>query len=188
MTALSFDARAYGDAVADILALDGSGQRLMPLAHGSCSTPKVRTLLSTHTAPLLFPSARAPEAALAGLWLYFSCLDESHAISQDVHTPEGSFWHGILHRQEPDPGNAGYWFRRVGNHPVFPALRDAAEAVAAAHTGVRWIAGASWDPFAFIDACEQARREKGSELENVMLEIQRAEWQLLFDYCARRAK
>ena len=71
---------------------------------------------------------------------------------------------------------------------MFPALRDAAEAVAATHTGVRWIPGASWDPFAFIDACEQARRHAGSELEKVMLEIQRAEWQLLFDYCARRAK
>src|SRR5437870_5363954 len=65
-------------------------------------------------------------ACRAGLYLAFNFLDESHAISQDVHTAEGSYWHAILHRREPDPSNAAYWFRRVGDHPVFALLaRDA---------------------------------------------------------------
>jgi hypothetical protein len=41
-----------------------------------------------------------------------------------------------------------------------------------------------WEPLEFIDLCEKARREPGSELEMVAREIQRAEWQLLFHYCA----
>ena len=187
MLVSSFDPLAYGDAVAEILALDGSGARLMPLAHGVCSSSQARTLLLTQTPRGLFPASRSPEAAMAGLWLYFSCMDESHSLSQDVHSVDGSFWHGIVHRQEPDPGNAGYWFRRAGQHAVFPLLRDEAERIVAAGGG-SWRVGRDWDPFRFIDACEQARREPGSEFEKTMLEIQRAEWQLLFDHCARSAQ
>jgi hypothetical protein len=65
----------------------------------------------------------------------------------------------------------------VGAHPVFPALREHAAAI-----GVDF--GPRWDPLAFIRFCEEARREPGSERERQALEIQRAEWQLLFDYCA----
>src|SRR6516165_1333879 len=48
---------------------------------------------------------------LAGLWLFHDFLDESHAISQDIDTIEGSYWHAILHRREPDYVNSKYWFR-----------------------------------------------------------------------------
>ena len=124
---------------------------------------------------------------MSGLWLYFCGYDESHSLSQDIGTVEGSFWHGILHRQEPDGGNASYWFRRVGKHPVFPGLLAAAHAIAEAHPDADLQFGQAWDPFAFIDICERARRQPGSALERAALEIQRAEWQRLFDYCARRS-
>lgn len=149
----------------------------MPLAMGRCSSEPARALLKTKTAQGLFANARAPEAAMAGLYLYFSCMDEAHAIAQDVSGAEGSFWHAILHRQEPDAGNASYWFRRVGAHPIFPALRGRA-----AGLGVDF--GPRWDPFAFIDLCEKARRNPGSAEEARAMEVQRAEWQLLFAYCA----
>jgi hypothetical protein len=167
-----------------ILALDGAGQRLMPLAQGLCSSAAARAQLNTSRAAELFPAARAPEAALAGLWLYFSCFDEAHQVSQNLSSVEGSFWHGIVHRQEPDPGNAGYWFRRVGSHPVFPALRDAAAGIVEARGVASFPVAAVWDPFRFIDACEAARGQPGSAAEQAMREIQRTEWQLLFDYCA----
>lgn len=182
---MPFDCKDYGGRVAEILALDQDGDRLIPLVSSGCSSKEARTLLIEQKAPDLFPAARAPEAALAGLWLYFSASHECHQIVQDLTSPEGSFWHGVVHRQEPDAGNASYWVRRVGLHPVFPELHERAEYIAARYPKAGFRAGAKWDPLAFIEFCEQARLEPGSQAEVAALEIQRAEWQLLFDYCAR---
>jgi len=170
-----FRALDYGAEVAAILTLDGDGERLMPLAMERCSADAARERLRAASAGRLFAGARAPEAALSGLYVYFSCFAEAHATAQDIATAEGSYWHAIVHRQEPDAGNAAYWFRQVGAHPIFPALARAADREG------------GWDPFAFIEMCEQARGRPGSELETRAREIQRIEWQLLFDYCARPA-
>jgi hypothetical protein len=171
---MNFDPLSYGPQVAAILALDANGQRLMPLAAGRCSSQEALTQLQTTKS--LFPNSRFPEAALSGLYLYFSCLDESHNLSQSIETPEGAYWHGIMHRQEPDPANAAYWFRQVTTHPIFPALSEAAHTIG--------LTEGPWDPIGFVDICERARRDPGSPLERMTLETQRAEWQLLFDYCA----
>jgi hypothetical protein len=182
---MSFDPDLYGAEVARILALDGGGMRLMALVITGPSSDAAVQALRRRTARELFPDSFAPEAALSGLWLYFSCFEQSHSLSQDLQSAEGSYWHGILHRQEPDPENAGYWFRRVGQHVIFPELRDQASAICRSY-GLSPLPGEQWDPFAFIDLCESARRQPGSGAEQVAREIQRAEWQLLFDYCARR--
>lgn len=178
---MRFDAAAYGPDVASILALDGSGERLMPLARGRCCSEEARMRLRASTGERLFPAARHARAALSGLYLYFSCLEESHEISQSTADADGSFWHAIMHRQEPDPGNSAYWFRRVGQHAVFPALCAGARAIAAKYPGARLSFPDVWDPFAFIGICAAA----GGEGERAALEIQRLEWQLLFDRCAR---
>jgi hypothetical protein len=39
----------------------------------------------------------AASAMLAGLWLWHDSLEESHNISQSLHTVTGSFWHAHLH-------------------------------------------------------------------------------------------
>ena len=175
---MSFDPQTYGDTVAAILHLEEGGQRLMPLVSTRNGSDQARQTIRQAGARQLFPQARAPEAAMAGLYLYFDCWTEAHETAQDIATPEGSYWHAIVHRQEPDAGNSAYWFRQVGAHAIFPALRDAA-----AEIGVP--VGPRWDPQAFIDLCERARQSPGSEVERLAREVQRAEWQLLFDYCAR---
>jgi hypothetical protein len=183
---LPFDSKAYGiPVVAEILALDQGGQRLIPLGFGSCSSELARERLKGQKARDLFPRAYAAPEALGGLWLYFSCFDECHEIVQDLKSPEASFWHAILHRQEPDPANAAYWFRCVGSHPVFRHLSAAARDIVARHPGAGFQIGANWDPFSFVSFCEQARQEPGSVAERAAMEIQQAEWQLLFDHCAR---
>jgi hypothetical protein len=175
---MQFSASDYGAEVERILGLDGAGLRPMPLAPSRCSSPEARAELNRHKARDLFPHADSPEGALAGLYLYFSCLDEAHKIAQDLNTQEGSFWHGIMHRQEPDASNAAYWFRQVGRHPIFTGL-----GVEAQKAG--FDTSAHWDPFAFIDFCEAARATPASQEEDLARRLQLIEWQLLFDYCAR---
>ena len=183
---MPFNSTDYGNRVAEILALDQDGNRLIPLVSGGCASKRAEPLLIKQAASDLFPVARAPEPALAGLWLYFSGADECHRIVQELGSAEASFWHAILHRQEPDAGNASYWFGRVGSHPAFIPLHEHAVQILARYPKVRFRLSAPWDPFAFIELCETARQQPGSESEMAALEIQRAEWQILFDYCARR--
>lgn len=157
----------------------------MPLVADRCSSVEAHRRLSDADAAKLFPQSWSPEGALAGLWLYFSCFEESHLVAQELDTAEGSYWHGILHRQEPDSGNAAYWFRKAGAHPISDPLFEAAEEVVARHPEAEFRPGARWDHYAFVMFCERARQQPGSASEQAALEIQRAEWQLLFDYCAR---
>ena len=49
-----------------------------------------------------------------GLWYAVDELDRAHGIFQDDPSPEGSYWHGMLHRREGDFFNARYWFQRAG--------------------------------------------------------------------------
>lgn len=182
---MPFDSKLYGSRVAQILALDQNGNRLIPLVSGGCWPKEAHALLAKQKASDLFPRSPAPEAALAGLYVYFSCFDQGHEIAQEIASAEGSLWHGILHRQEPDAGNAAYWFRQAGAHPVFAGLANAAGRIAERYPEAELRVDPRWDPFAFIDFCERARCTPGAAAERAALEIQREEWQLLFDFCAR---
>jgi hypothetical protein len=134
-----------------------------------------------------FPGARNAQAALAGALLRAGCWEESHTVAQDISSAEGSYWHGIIHRMEPDASNAGYWFRQVGKHPIFPELHRRAQEILAAGGPQHWRLKNTWDPFLFIEWCEEARKAGGAA-EAAALEIQMAEWQLLFDWCSKKSQ
>jgi hypothetical protein len=121
------------------------------------------------------------QALHAALWLLFDFMTESHDISQQIATPSGSFWHGILHRREPDAFNAKYWMARVGEHPVFPELLNDARELAAGEPALaaKLSALKTWDAAWFVDQCCSPQSAGATE---VLLTIQRREWALLFDY------
>jgi hypothetical protein len=131
----------------------------------------------------------AAEACRAGLLLLAGDLEASHAISQRLESPDGAFWHGIMHRQEGDFANAKYWFRRVGRHPVVERL--AKELVTPAppplpqalvdpllRNGQYWPAG-------LVDLCEHvARADQPDRLRDEQCRsLVWREWQSLFVHC-----
>ena len=72
-----------------------------------------------------FPEVSSSELVRAGaLWLH-GFLDESHTIAQGIDSTEGSYWHALMHRSEPDFSNSKYWYRKVGKHEIFPSLKTA---------------------------------------------------------------
>ncbi len=84
-----------------------------------------------------------PPLVLAGLHLWNDDIDRCHRIAQAHATVDGNYWHAILHRREPDYSNSKYWYRRVGEHAIFRALR------------ATW---PDWEPLAFVDGCQSAAR------------------------------
>ena len=138
------------------------------------------------------------DAFQSGLLLWNDALDASHTISQGIESGTGSYWHSIMHRREPDYSNAKYWFRRVGVHPTFPALRERALALLQSGSTesdsladyVEAIEKTDdWDAFRFVDWC-QAADENGSTPESVkafLQTMQVEEIKLLLHYSYQQA-
>jgi hypothetical protein len=185
-----FEVPVYGPAVADVL-------KHAPLYELGKGVPDAKmrpalTALSCESlvAPRPLENRDMALACCAGLWLRFDFFDESHRISQDLENASGSYWHGILHRREPDFGNAKYWFRRVGNHPIFGPLNAAARQLAsesnAGKASANLLEQAVWDPLRFVDLCENATAG-APPIRALCMKIQQREWELLFDYCYQQA-
>jgi hypothetical protein len=160
------------------------------------ASPAYRTLLPSLSEPAwvaVFPSAphRTRLSLSAGLLQIHDFWDASHDAAQradDLGERDFSaYWHGIAHRREPDAGNAAYWFRRVGKHPVFKPLAEAGRTLldqeGDAQLANRLIPGGDWNPMVMIELCTQAR--PGTREESVARKLQRLEmWLLIEATCA----
>ena len=164
----------------------------------------IRSLFDTGTLPSLGPERR-PEAkplseiesnlnltlttadltdeamnlVRSAVLLWHDHLDESHTVSQDIKSPDGSFVHGIMHRREPDYSNAKYWFNRVGSHPTFPEISNRIFNLLANSSLARLTEG-DWDSFAMVDAVATAR--DGSEEYNLLQQVQQIEFEVLVEW------
>ena|SRR5260221_76447 len=158
-------------------------------ALGPTRRPGARSLdeLEADLAPLLQVSTLQKDRkqsirALVLLW--HDHLDPSHEISQAIDTPDGAFVHGIMHRREPDFGNAGYWFRRVGRHPAFDQLALKVESLLRAGSETellnKLVHDGRWDPFGFINTCETASGKACAD-QQLLQQVQQLEFESLLE-------
>ena len=108
----------------------------------------------------------------SGLLLLHGFLEASHELSQSIHCPEGSYWHGLMHRAEGDFWNSKYWYSKAGkNHPVAIKMREF---------------DPNWSGDAFVDECERVSQlALGGELIETCNQLARLEWFYLFESCRR---
>ena len=103
---MSLQAANYGPVIAELL----REERLQPLGPGT-PNQALRPLLDKLSVQSVFAHSSSRDADMAAcccaaLCLYHDFLDESHKMSQDIATPSGSYWHGLMHRREPDYSNS----------------------------------------------------------------------------------
>jgi hypothetical protein len=143
--------------------------------------------------------------AVAGLHLWNDDFEAAHNLCQGIDTPSGGYWHGLCHRREghlgsgleSNMGNAKYWFRRVGEHPVFASVyHSTLRVLDSTGSGFRWATEAAgllrerrrWDPVALIDWFVQAEaRVLSAPTQSLLEEIQWREIDLLVHWCVERA-
>lgn len=135
-------------------------------------------------------------ATKSGLLLWNDALDESHEISQTLGNETGSYWHGLMHRREPDYSNSKYWFGRVGDHPIFPSLRERVLSLSKEIENpsesltevIQTIESQDkWDSFQFVDWCESAENELTSDSTEFLKQVQVEEIRLLLLYSYNNA-
>jgi hypothetical protein len=129
-------------------------------------------------------------ALLSGLWLWHDCLDESHKVSQQLHTTSGSFWHAIMHRREGDFSNSQYWYARCQNHPSLQTIAAQANDVINPFPADKQILKLTihgWNADAFVDFVEGVSENPDDPRHKLAIALQQLEWRTLFDHCIRTA-
>lgn len=191
----------YTSAIADFIQQLEADNPLPPLVPQQESCADLTKSLQAVSTNALFEGQPVKDTTFAdaiksGLLLWNDALDASHTISQGLANATGSYWHGIMHRREPDYSNAKYWFGRVGTHAIFPEVRNralalynetAAPSAALASIGQAIADNAAWDAAQFIDWCQAAESATDADVVEFLQQVQVEEMRLLLAYSYRNA-
>ncbi len=191
----------YTPAIAEVIEKLEAGNPLPTLVPQEAWSPELTDALTSSSLDNLFQGKSVKnttfgEAIKSGLLLWNDALDESHTISQELGNQTGSYWHGIMHRREPDYSNSKYWFGRVGTHPIFPALRERALVIlkeipnpsdALANIAQTIEADGNWDAYQFIDWCQAAENGSDTDVTRFLQQVQAEEIKLLLAYSYQHA-
>ncbi|MFH5804786.1 hypothetical protein [Alienimonas sp. DA493] len=138
---------------------------------GEAILPRLREMSGDRLLP--DRPGKPAELMKAGLLLLHGDLDASHRISQSLEGDhDADAWHALMHRLEGDYGNSGYWWRRVGSHPIFAELAELTDEPA-------------WDPQDFTDRYRRAMRGGDAAERASVRSLQAAEFALLLQHCER---
>lgn len=191
----------YTPAIAEVIEKLEAGNPLPTLVPKKAWSSELTDALESSSLDKLFQGESLKnttfgEAIKSGLLLWNDALDESHTISQGLMNQTGSYWHGIMHRREPDYPNSKYWFRQVGTHPIFSALRECAlerfkatpnPSDALADIGKTIASQENWDAYQLIDWCEAAEGDSDSDVTRFLQQVQVEEIKLLLAYTYQNA-
>ena len=185
VSAPSFELAAFRQLIATPTLPDlGPGPRA-DVEHLDALNRKLDSFLAT-----IHRSLATRELLRCAALLWHDHHEAAHEIAQHNSTAEGSFLHGILHRREPDYSNAKYWFQRVGKHACFKTIAEEVAGLIANQPDCEpeseLLPRGTWDPFAFIDACEAAALLPLSNPQRKLLqEIQAVEFDALVAHLSR---
>lgn len=193
----------YSSTIANIVQKLETRDPLPPLAPSEEWDTQLTNRISEISLEMLFDGQSIEDSTMgdavqSGLLIWNDALDASHTISQAIESKTGSYWHGIMHRREPDYSNAKYWFGRVGVHPTFPALRERAlRLLQGSSTESEALAGYAeaikntedWDAFRFVDWCQAADGDRSTPeaVKTFLQTVQVEEIKLLLNYSYQQA-
>ena len=188
----------YSSTIASIVQKLATRDPLPPLAPSEEWDSQLTDRISDLSLETLFDGESIEDSTMgdavqSGLLLWNDALDASHTISQNIESRTGSYWHGIMHRREPDYSNAKYWFRRVGVHSIFPELRERALTLlqkrstssdALADYAEAIEKAEDWDAFRFVDWCQAADGDRSTPeaVKTFLQAVQVKEIKLLLHY------
>ncbi len=146
------------------------------------------------------PAGYHAACIVAGVLLMWNQLDSSHRASQSLEgegNPQtADYWHGIMHRREPDLGNAAYWFRSLGRHPAFESLfTHLPEWISELRlpdsiTNIiqhRLLQRPQWDPAAMIQLCRTALQHPAGPDDHALRVVQYFEIVNLLQFSLQRS-
>lgn len=133
-------------------------------------------------------------------------IDTAHQICQTIgettDAPEVCYWHGLIHRREPDFNNARSWFQKTLNFAANNLLHQAVynflqRAIQMPDYGdTREVAlqfwqhlktQNTWDALYFLNVCESAIENPNPDLQKLLEDIQAIEFDTLFHWTFQKA-